>query len=96
MFKLEQIIISILLFQLYCLFFRLNFEIISIDSVSGMTSTLIDFVNVSTTLTPSESWLEMVATHTSATEVLENIQVEIAGLTMGFSNGLAHSWRIQS
>ena len=59
---------------------ELNFQIINIDSVSGMTSTLIDFVNDSATLTPSESWLEMVTTHTSATEVLENIQVEIAGL----------------
>ena len=55
-----------------------------------MTSTLIDFVNVSTTLTPSESWLEMVTTHTSATEVLENIQVEIAGL----NNRVVMDWPI--
>ncbi len=69
---------------------ELNFEIINIDSVSGMTSTLIDFVNSSTTLTPSESWLEMVTTHTSETEVLENIQVEIAGL----NNRVVMEWPI--
>ncbi len=59
---------------------RMNFEILDIESVGGMTSTLIDFINASGTLTPSEPWLEMVTKHTSATEALENVQIEIAGI----------------
>jgi len=69
---------------------KLNFEIMAIDSVGGMTSTLVDFVNHSTTLTPSEEWLEIVTTHTSATEVLENVQVEIAGI----NNRVIMEWPI--
>jgi len=69
---------------------KLSFQITNIDSVGGMTSTLVDFVNESTTLTASEHWLELVTTHSSATEVLENVQVEIAGI----NNRVVMEWPI--
>ena len=69
---------------------ELNFEIINIDSVSGMTSTLIDFVNDSATLTASEHWLEVVTTHTSATEVIDDVQIEIAGI----NNRVVMEWPV--
>jgi len=69
---------------------KLNFEIINIDSVGGMTSTLIDFVNDTATLTASEPWLEVVTTHTSATEVIDNVQIEIAGI----NNRVVMEWPV--
>ena len=69
---------------------KLNFEILNIDSVSGMTSDLIDFINATSTLTPSEPWLELVTTHSSSVEVIDTVEVEIAGI----NNTVIMKWPI--
>ena len=69
---------------------KLNFEIYDINTVSGMSSILVDFVNDSTTLTASENWLELVTKHTSMTEALDTVQVEI----LGVNNRVILEWPI--
>jgi len=59
---------------------RINATINDISSVGGMSSTLIELRNASATLTPSEPWLELVTTHSSSTQVLDKMSVEVTGL----------------
>ncbi len=70
---------------------KLNFEILDIESIQGMHSELIDFINLTSTLTPSEPWLELVTTHSSSVEVIDTLEVEIAGI----NNSVLIKWPLQ-